>query len=123
MAKRTTPDANQKDIEEAINASPGCRFLDTHNVPYNLPELSGFPDGLIINENALTIFCDDPDAIITAIQNISGWSVWYGGIVPVEIKTEKGKVRDTQKMWSDKFGIKQVIVRTIDDVFRMFIKE
>lgn len=118
--KRTKPDTNQAIIEEAINAAPGCRFIDTHNVPYNLPELTGFPDGLIVNENALTIFCNDPDDIIRAIQNVPGVSIWHGGIVPAEIKTDKGKIRDSQVNWSDRYGIKQIILRTIDDVFRMF---
>jgi hypothetical protein len=123
MTKRTTPDANQKDIEELINILPGCRFLDTHNVPYNLPELSGFPDGLIINEYGLTIFCNDPEAIIKEIQDIPGVSIWYGGIVPVEIKTAQGKMRNSQKTWSNLYGVKQVILRHIDDVFRIFNRE
>lgn len=120
MTKRTKPDSNQNDIEEAINLCPGWRFIDTHNVPYNLPELIGFPDGLAINENGLTIVCDDPIAVREALRGVPGIvSVIDGGIIPVEIKTEQGELRRSQEIWAKTYGVEQSLLRTIDEVFKL----
>lgn len=121
MPKRTRPDANQRELEEAINLCPGCRFVDTHNVPVNLPELTGFPDGLVVNEYALTIICDDPAAVEDALRGTAGIvSVIQGGIVPVEIKTELGELRASQEDWGRRYGVRQVVIKTIADVFGFF---
>lgn len=121
MPKRTQPDANQRELEEAINLCPGCRFVDTHNVPVNLPELAGFPDGLVVNENALTIVCDDSAAVIDALRGMAGIvSVMQGGIVPVEIKTERGELRASQENWGRRYGVGVVVIKTIEDVFGFF---
>lgn len=121
MSKRTRPDANQSELEEIINLCPGCRFVDTHNVPVNLPELAGFPDGLVISENALTIICDDPAAVVDALRGTTGIvRVMHGGIVPVEIKTERGELRASQEAWGRRYGVRQVVVKTIKDVSRLF---
>ena len=124
MAKRTRPDANQTDIAEAINRSPGCRFIDTHNVPANLPELAGFPDGLVAVEGALTVICEDArqarQARALLAATWSGTVVLEGGLVAVEIKTAKGKLRASQVRWEQLSGVPLLVLRTIEQVFRIF---
>jgi hypothetical protein len=120
VTKRTIPDRNQKQIKEAINHCPGCTFIDTHDVPANLPELKGFPDGMVAIEDAFTIIADDPTAIEKVLSNIPGIKIIKGSFVPVEIKTETGKVRKSQSEWARKSGIESLVIRTIDEVFRLF---
>lgn len=116
MTKRTRPDANQTDIEEMINLAPGCRFIDTHDVPFNLPELTGFPDGLIVNEYALTIVCEDPEQVLALLNRLPGVRTIRGGILPVEVKTEKGALRESQENWGQKYGVEQIVLKSRRDV-------
>ena len=119
MTKRTLPDKNQTDIAECVNLSPGCRFVDTHNVPANLPELTGFPDGLIINENALTIICQDPRQVKAALEHLPGVKVLEGAVIQVEIKTEDGKLRKSQTEWGQQYGVEPVVLRNREAVFKL----
>lgn len=120
MAQRTKPDANQADIEAAVNLCPGCRFIDTHDVPRNLPELTGFPDGLIAVEGALTVICEDPRQVRALLADLPGVRIIEGGLVPAEIKTAAGTLRASQTLWGQMYGVAPLVLRTMDMVFRTF---
>ncbi len=119
MSKRTKPDANQSDVAEAINICPGCSFIDTHDVPYNLPELAGFPDGLIAAEHALTIICEDARQVLAFIDQLPGVRIIQGSLIPVEIKTDAGELRESQVVWGQQYGVEQVVLRTRDEAFKL----
>lgn len=120
MAKRTRPDANQSVIEEAINLCSGCRFIDTHDVPRNLPELTGFPDGLVAIEGALTILCEDSRQVLGLLADLPGLVVIEGALVPVEIKAPDGELRASQTRWREFYGAPPLVLRTVEQVFKAF---
>lgn len=120
MAKRTRPDANQSVIEETINLCPGCRFIDTHDVPHNLPELTGFPDGLVAIEGALTILCEDSRQVVDLLDDMPGLLVIEGALVPVEIKTPGGDLRTSQTRWGEFYGVPPLVLRTVEQAFKAF---
>ena len=120
MTQRTKPDSNQGQIAEAVDLCPGCTFIDTHDVPRNLPELKGFPDGFIADEGALTIICEDTRQVLARVADLPGVRVLPGALIPVEVKTEDGKLRDSQTLWAQKCGVASLVLRARDEVFELF---
>ena len=122
MVKRSPADLNQAELAEAINWFPGCTFIDTHDVPRNLPELTGFPDGLIVCANAVTVLCDDPQQVRAVLSVLANVRIIDGGLILVEIKTPKGKLRPDQVAWWERYGLIPRILRTVDDVLTLLSK-
>lgn len=121
MLKRTKPDKNQLDIEDALRAC-GFTIVDTHNVPQATGDarLAGFPDLLAIDSHALTIIGDfDRRQVIAALSIVPGIRVLDGGVIPVEVKTGKGKLRDGQRQWWQYHGLKPLVLRMREQVFEL----
>ncbi len=120
MTKRTKPDSNQADIAAAFNAC-GMMFVDLHDVPANLPELAGLPDGAAIDPSALTVICDDTALVEKQLMETPGVrAVLRGGTTWVEIKTDKGDLRKAQADWWTYHELMPFVVRGADTVLNLF---
>lgn len=119
MTKRTKPDQNQSEIEDALRAC-GFTVVDLHNVPANLPELEGLPDLLAIDGHALTIVGDfDPRQVLERLTGLPEVRIIQGGAIPVEVKTEAGKLRDDQRQWWLYHNLKPMVLRCYNEVLQM----
>jgi len=119
---RTRPDSNQGSIVNAIHTS-GRDVIECHNVPKNVPELAGFPDLLIVDSNALTVIAENPYDVIAAIRDLPGVvRVIHGAMIPVEVKTPEGRLKQDQIDWWRRFQLEPRIFRTIEQVLSFFGK-
>lgn len=119
MTKRTKPDQNQGEVEDALRAC-GFTVVDLHNVPANVPELEGLPDLLAIDGHALTIVGDfDRRQVLERLADIPDARVIQGGAVPVEVKTDSGQLRDEQRQWWLYHNLKPMVLRCYDEVLKM----
>ena len=121
MARRTKPDANQPEIVEALENS-GFVVFDMHDVPNatGSKQLDGLPDLMAIDPDGLTLIGDfDPRQVVGALQScgIQGVQVISGAIILPEVKTAKGKLRESQATWWRNVNLKPLVFQTATQVY------
>lgn len=125
MVKHTKPDANQSDIEEALQHC-GFTVIDLHNVPVATQDakLEGLPDLMAVDCHALTIFGDfDHRQVLARLEDLPEVRIIEGGVIPIEVKTDKGKLGGDQRQWWIYHGLVPLVMQTKEQVFKWVGRE